>query len=510
MPSSRESRDLQGGSPDLLDKVMIATPSATDAPSHFYRFRPVEALLDKYEELEKQEIYFCPPDQLNDPMEGYKDLFWRGDEIVWRNLLRHYLACLVQSVVAAFGLREAYTPAISRNFVFTTPSSLPTPQLKELHQRVCASVLGKKVIAELPSTLARRALPLRREEVEFCLRAMHGIALNAVLGILRADGHLPQLGTVAPPKVSEKTVLNHFARVMKGLEEHQIDSDPAKLAALFGTSEQVNRQMDLIRYLDPNDDLSRAWHGIFYAFPEHYVDGLQDLVFFNWYAACFVADPTHAAMWGHYGNGHKGVALKFRAEQREGQAHVLKLQGINGWQAGPKGDGPTHGDITLAFERMNYRDKLHEVDFFRSIGRLPVPTLKSGWYGDELGNRSACADDVLTNMNEWHQRYWSSFKELTLTKLRDWQYEDEYRLTLMSSLDFFDDPKDRKLKYRFSDLDGIVFGIRTPLAEKARIIEIVRTKCLAAGRKSFAFSQAVYGAQSGRIEIRPMDLIRFD
>src|SRR5260370_42476392 len=65
--------------------------------SHLYRFRSVDAVLDKYEELAKQEINCSPPEELNDPMEGYKDVFWSGDRIVWRNLLRHYLLCLLQT-----------------------------------------------------------------------------------------------------------------------------------------------------------------------------------------------------------------------------------------------------------------------------------------------------------------------------------------------------------------------------------------------------------------------------
>ncbi len=41
----------------------------------FYRFRSTNALLDGWQELEKQEIYFAPPDDLNDPMEGFKPGF---------------------------------------------------------------------------------------------------------------------------------------------------------------------------------------------------------------------------------------------------------------------------------------------------------------------------------------------------------------------------------------------------------------------------------------------------
>ena len=59
-----------------------------------YRFRSIDRLLGEDQELEKKTIYFASPDQLNDPMEGYRDIVWRGDEIVWTNLFTHYVYCL--------------------------------------------------------------------------------------------------------------------------------------------------------------------------------------------------------------------------------------------------------------------------------------------------------------------------------------------------------------------------------------------------------------------------------
>src|ERR1039458_5362 len=63
---------------------------------YIYRFRSMRAALDQHEELERQEIHLASPKTLNDPMEGYKDVFWQGDPILWRNLLRHYLLCLLR------------------------------------------------------------------------------------------------------------------------------------------------------------------------------------------------------------------------------------------------------------------------------------------------------------------------------------------------------------------------------------------------------------------------------
>lgn len=490
---------------------MIDDKEKNQLPRFYYRFRSVDALLGNRKELENQEIYFCSPDKLNDPMEGYKDLLWRGDEIVWRNLLRHYLSCLIQSLFAALIIGNDYNPSLARNFVFVTPSTLPTEQLKGIHRRVCDAFFSMHRLADLPVLLAARKIVLRREEVEFCLRSVHGVALTGVLAILREDALLPDTKeTQAVSQFTGEDVLTNLFKVLDGLEAQQVDSNPEMMAALFEASAHIQRQVDLIRYLDTNEELSKAWHAIFYTFPEHYVDSLRDLVYYNWYTACFVADPTHAAMWGHYGDSHQGICLKFRAELGERQSPLLKLHGITGWSGGPKGGGPIYGEIPLPFERVTYTDKLPEVDFFRSIGRFPVPILESQWYSDEHGKRSGCADDVLSNMSAWSQHYWKSFKKLILTKLRDWQQEEEYRLILTSSLDSFSDPEDRKLKYRFSDLEGIIFGIRTPIDKKAHIIEIVAAKCKAEGRKAFAFGQAVYSAHNGKIEIQPLDHIRFE
>ena len=62
--------------------------------AEFFRFRSIDALLDKYQELEKQTIYFANPEELNDPMEGFRDIVWNGDKIAWTNLFKHYVFCL--------------------------------------------------------------------------------------------------------------------------------------------------------------------------------------------------------------------------------------------------------------------------------------------------------------------------------------------------------------------------------------------------------------------------------
>ena len=65
-----------------------------------YRFRSMKYLLgEKYQELKKREIYFSSPEQLDDPMEGLRDIFWRRNKILWENFFKHYVFCLYQTYI---------------------------------------------------------------------------------------------------------------------------------------------------------------------------------------------------------------------------------------------------------------------------------------------------------------------------------------------------------------------------------------------------------------------------
>ena len=72
-----------------------------------YRFRTIDGLLGKYKELENQEIYFASPEELNDPMEGLRDVFWKGDEIVWKNFIINYTKSLEKIFALAIVLNES-------------------------------------------------------------------------------------------------------------------------------------------------------------------------------------------------------------------------------------------------------------------------------------------------------------------------------------------------------------------------------------------------------------------
>jgi hypothetical protein len=137
-----------------------------------YRFRPTSALLGGFHELESQEIYFAPSRQLNDPLEGYKDLFWQGDKIVWKNFLRHYVLCLLQAILRTLEHGEKYG---------VTEDTLPVemiaddlqPEVRKLYDAMCDQMFSDAEMSQLPELLSQRTSPIRRNELLTLLWPLH-------------------------------------------------------------------------------------------------------------------------------------------------------------------------------------------------------------------------------------------------------------------------------------------------------------------------------------------------
>lgn len=64
-----------------------------------YRFRSVDALIGPHKELSRQTIYLARPDELNDLAEDTVNVVWRGDDVLWANLITYYWRSLLISTL---------------------------------------------------------------------------------------------------------------------------------------------------------------------------------------------------------------------------------------------------------------------------------------------------------------------------------------------------------------------------------------------------------------------------
>lgn len=470
---------------------------------NFYRLRSASNLLDGYNELEEQTIYFAPPEQLNDPMEGYRDVFWRGDLIAWKNLFAHYVFCLERLSFLLFISGEDQKIGADDIPIFDSTNDLPDTR-KILFSKIKNRFLTNNDVLALIASISKRSSPVRREELGFYYDCIHFPALKTIFDVYIEEGLLQEsirMGDGFFSGIQDAVSKDFVGQLEKLIANGKTGEALANelLEAKHHIRQQsilINKYKGFISSNKPNKSF------VILEFPSSYMDRLEEIIFPKWYTSCFMSEFNNSSIWGHYGSNHTGMCLIFNSENINDKSRI-KLNGINGWAS----SGPVHGKIDMEFHPIDYKERFGEIDFFRSIGTLPVPALNSMWYMDDEGNTSTCAHEMNVDEDTWRSNYWSSFIRGVTVKSIDWEYENEYRLILHSSITDLSVISRRKLTYDFSSLKGIIFGINTKEEDKIKAIQIIERKCKKHSRDDFKFYQAYYCTNENCIKSFEMSLI---
>jgi len=182
----------------------------------------------------------------------------------------------------------------------------------------------------------------------------------------------------------------------------------------------------------------------------------------------------------------------FKAVPDEAGVVSLKIERVTG--AASSKNGPTTYSKSFVQHKaqpVRYSTDYPAVDFFRSLGRIRQADMNNFWYVSDDGKFSVCRDAIFSDENVWRDEYWKTFVASTLYKTPEWTHEEEYRLVVHSLFDM-STKEQRKLKYRFEDLTGIIFGIRTATEAKLKIMKIIERKCIREGRRDFKFFEVRY------------------
>lgn len=470
-----------------------------------YRFRTIENLLGAHQELEKQEIYFAPSDVLNDPMEGLLDVFWHGDSVVWENLLRHYLMCLerVFFIYSFSGETHRLTtediPILKNRFQF------PTKEYEAIYGEIENYFLGFDNIKQFPTGLAGRDSEIRRDELLIHLKTVHAFAIEAITRVYHKHGLIKMQSSVNGIEALIKFTGNKSSLTKLIADAERSFPSFKKLSdKFFSAAMKTVKEIDFVK-LYYEHELSKNKFFVLYNFSELYINKIEELVYPKWYTACFMSHCNNSSVWGHYGDKHQGVCLKFKTYVKEDKQHI-DLKRVYGY-----GEGPIIDMVSHKFRQISYQNKHVAINFFKSIGKYPEWLLRMMWYTDANGNMSAVADSIANDASVkkgWMDDHWANFYTSVTTKLTDWEYENEYRLILTDIFHEYDTIERRKARYDFNDLEGIIFGIKTSVENKAKIVKIIEAKCKESGRNDFQFYQAYYSKETGKIEHELLRLLK--
>lgn len=465
---------------------------------HLYRFRTADRLLgtDATEckaavpgELEKLEIYFAPPEQLNDPLEGYKEIYWSGDEIVWTNFFRHYLLILA---LRSWEVDDAVMDGAP------LPNELPIGQYPAnlrgvfllAFQEMDYLLKNNEIFQGYIKALSKAERKHYKPQLLFYLSTLHTRFLTIVYSV----SHKYELTSVNHPDNPSDPIGDHdfHLQIISNVEAYDglhRDFESYRKIAVTTSAFSIKAAHVWANHHDSASELATV-------FSPRYLDQIDQLMHPKWYVACFMKECNNSAIWGSYGDNHKGICLKYRVSG-EGEDPVLSLE-MNK-PIGRGRDGIIYGFRNMSFNEVFYDREHSEIDFFRSLGNVPNEALEGFWYNDGQGNLSTTSEWYQTDSSDLRERHWSNFYFSLTSKLPQWESEKEYRLVLNSGMDITD-KKHRILKYRFSSLEGLIFGIRTPLEHKLKAIRIIKAHCELEGREEFQFYQAYYDPETKSIQ----------
>lgn len=446
-----------------------------------YRYRSIESAL---RELDNGEFYFASPTELNDPIEGYVKIFWCGDKPAWQGLLKNFVCSLFYNLQTYLLKSGNFHSAAQENFLNDLRQKSLLPNLRHFESSPLSKIFSELGKNFLSKEIVRKVVDFYGGEVkcygremEFVLRTVTDTAFKICVDKCKSLGMI------------DADFDENFFDV-----EYEISFDGLKSI----TDEERKRKIDKLENL--NCDLMesgllnlkfnhRAANADFrfrqtmlwlrFIFPRTYLEQLEEILYPNGYVVCFSDTPTNSAMWGNYADNHRGICFVYNTETFNGREFM------------------TFAAKPLEVRPVKYNEQVIEKNFFYMLRHVNFLSAQDWLTGLDGKSKLLAADKV--------DGYDEDYREKFYHKLTDWKYEREYRIFLPDEFYSYGNKITRNLKYDLSELRGIIFGIRTTLDDKIRLLQ--KLERLQKFLNDFEFYQAEYDDETQIISVREKILL---
>lgn len=470
---------------------------------NLYHYRSIEnAIL----ELENGTFHFSTREELNDPLEGYLKIYWQGDKIAWEGLLKNYI-CSIDNVISLF-LLQADSDMLRQNTLVWDIHHNDHVPLGKIWCQLTKKFISDEEIKKAISFYGNNNLKVYKDELAFLLRYFHTkapilcIESHMEHGLIdKSDGQklldiFKHKTTDIPENLFEKNIPSdeerkYLIKIMKNYVQDLLEyfylsnPDMPKLNSEDATQTSIDND-------SKKEKQMRNWLSIVVDFPDTYTSQLIDFIYPTAYITCFSAQNNDSVMWGNYANNHKGVCLIYETDND----NKIEVMDNSGCKTGENGKiVPTYSWIKKPISKVTYGDEICERNFFESFGRLTFSQIRS-WLASE--DEISYCYETYKNKEEWHKQYWEIFQLKNCHKMKEWSYEDEYRLIIDNTFGDHEKPEERNLPYNPNSLKGVIFGIRTSEYDKTRIINAIKKS----NYSSVMFYQAEYDEEIQKINVR--------
>ena len=449
-----------------------------------YRYRPINSALA---ELEDGSFYFADRRELNDPIEGYVKIFFRGDRPAWQGLLKNFVCSLFYALQTHLlmtrnfdGSREDFLQDFRTRVVLINLQHFDRSPLKKIFVDLSEQFLHCDEVQQLVEFYGDARIKCCGKEPEFVLRAVTDAACNLCVQKCKS---LKLLADDFDENFFDVAYELSFAQLknLPDKERRRYIDEVENLNCDVMESGLMSLKLNPPNLRDSNGELKQYLLQLKIFFPRMYVEQLKELMYPDGYVVCFSRTPTDSAMWGNYADDHRGVCFVYETQQLDGHECI------------------NFAVRPLEVEPIKYDERTIERNFFDALKHsifLPA----EDWLTGADGVKS-CKLAELDEADDYDDDY----REKFYRKLPAWRHEQEYRIFLPDKFYRYKKILTRRLKYDPHALKGIVFGLRTSLDDKIELIQ--RLVRLRKSMRNFEFFQAEFDDETQEISVREKFLL---
>lgn len=485
-----------------------------------YHYRSINAAV---KEIQSCTFRFAAKEELNDPIEGYVRVYWKGDKQAWEGLFRNYI-CSFYNALTLYLLAADENEIRNKSVMIDVHAfdDLPLGKiLKDIRKKLLSDIDIKKFVnlygeGERECSIDELSLILNYIHVKVVKICMEEQRDHGFIPKEEADGVLVNYCSIDFPPFPFEALDNRIMdsgsfRIFTKLAISKLkDVVTGKILELgiggnvFLYGNTVKEGDDGERVLWDENKQRRKWLSLMFDYPQIYINRLRDMIYPESFIVCFSGKNNNSTMWGNYADSHRGVCLIYETDD-SGNLLICSDNSIN------SSVQKKYHYRKIKPERVQYGGNLIERNFFETFGRLTFKQIKS-WLTGEDGTESKYIKKIMENLEAWRKSYWEAFKKKNYTKLDSWEYEDEYRIHVDNSFqEYGSSQEDRIIRYNPDCLKGIIFGINTSEFDRLRILKAFLERKVEeedGNSDNIDFYQAIYDEDTQSINIRKMQLLK--
>lgn len=466
---------------------------------YLYRYRSIKSLF-KYKELDNLSIYFAKLAELNDQMEKYMNVVWQGDAIAFQGLFKHYLYTLTHLYFSASVRNPKQDIDVNNLPIFLDIKVLEAPEMQDLFKEIYNKFFAFSGVAQFPSKMAASKKKFTIDEMGLIFRGIHLYAYTVIDIVIKSYFLDKNRANASDELYNMVTQWKGYNQILDILTSGKYSAEQIEEAKTdFIIQQQVYREL-----LNKDIYKDKNTHNISlltFDFPEVYMRNITKLLYNEYCIACFSDTYQNEPMWAHYADSEKGVCLQYKIKYRNGEK-CLNLHSISNIIVTEKEEKIEKNFHDVPVFRVLYSNEYPEIDFFTSLGVLPMPIIQNFWLCNyEQTEFSSCLSSYQP-VERWAVEYHKQAINHICTKAQNWSYEQEYRIFQRDVFTPISENKENRFaNYSITDLEAIIFGRNVSSEEKRKIINIIASHCYEKNH-NVKFYDLYYSTITKKLELR--------